>query len=102
MVHVSSQCLGACNVAGELSSTVKAPASAIMQAPTANPEDLRRLFHQEIDRMEPSRLEILNRMLQQLRLLELADQIDRDFGAERAAGRLSPAKVAEAVEFRRF
>ena len=68
-----------------------------MQTATANPEDLRRFFHQEIDRMEPSRLEVLNRMLQQLKLFELADQIDRDFDADRAAGRLSPDKVAEAV-----
>ena len=68
-----------------------------MQAAIANPEDLRRFFHQEIERMEPSRLEILNRMLQQLKLFELADQIDRGFDADRAAGRLSPDKVAEAV-----
>lgn len=68
-----------------------------MQAATANPEDLRRFFHQEIDRMEPSRLEVLNRMLQQLKVFELADQIDRGFDADRAAGRLSPEKVAEAV-----
>jgi hypothetical protein len=68
-----------------------------MQAATGNPEDLRRLFHQEIDRMEPSRLEILNRMLQQLRIFELADQVDKGFDADRAAGRLSPDKVAEAV-----
>ena len=68
-----------------------------MQAATANPEDLRRFFHQEIDRMEPSRLEVLNRMFQQLKLFELADQIDRGFDADRAAGRLSPEKVAEAV-----
>ena len=68
-----------------------------MQTATANPEDLRRFFHQEIDRMEPSRLEVLNRLLQQLRLFELADQIDLSFDADRAAGRLSPEKVAEAV-----
>ena len=68
-----------------------------MQAATANPEDLRRFFHQEIDRTEPSRLEVLNRMLQQLKLFELADQIDRGFDADRAAGRLSPEKVAEAI-----
>ena len=68
-----------------------------MEAATANPEDLRRFFHQEIDRMEPSRLEILNRMLQQLRLFELAEQIDRGFAADRSAGRLSPDKIAEAV-----
>lgn len=68
-----------------------------MQAATANPEDLRRFFHQEIDRMEPSRLAVLNRLLQQLKLIELADQIDRGFDADRAAGRLSPEKVAEAV-----
>ncbi len=47
--------------------------------------------------MEPSRLEILNRMLQQLRIFELADQVDKGFDADRAAGRLSPDKVAEAV-----
>lgn len=68
-----------------------------MHAATGNPEDLRRFFHQEIDRMEPSRLEVFNRLLQQLRLFELADQIDQGFDADRAAGRLSPDKVAEAV-----
>jgi hypothetical protein len=37
-------------------------------------------------------------MLEQLKLLELADQIDRGFDADRAAGRLSPEKVAAAVQ----
>ncbi len=68
-----------------------------MQGEIANPEDLRRYFHQEIDRMEPSRLEVLHRMLQQLKLFESADQTDRGFDEDRAAGRLSPDKVAEAV-----
>lgn len=48
--------------------------------------------------MEPSRLEVLNRMLEQLKVLELADQIDRGFDADRTAGRLSPEKVAAAVQ----
>ncbi len=48
--------------------------------------------------MEPSRLEVLNRMLEQLKLLELADQIDRGFDADRAAGRLTQEKVAAAVQ----
>jgi hypothetical protein len=69
-----------------------------MQAATANPDDLRRFFHQEIDRMEPSRLEILNRLLQQLKLFELADEVDRGFDADRAAGCLTPAEVAEAIQ----
>jgi len=47
--------------------------------------------------MEPARLEVLNRLLQQLRLFELADQIDRGIDADRAAGRLSTDRVAEAV-----
>ncbi len=47
--------------------------------------------------MEPSRLEVLNRLLPQLKLFELADQIDRGFDTDRTAGRLSPEKVAEAV-----
>jgi hypothetical protein len=68
-----------------------------MHAATGNPEDLRRFFHQEIDRMEPSRLEVFNRLLQQLRLFELADQIDQGFDTDRGAGRLSPDKIAEAV-----
>ena len=68
-----------------------------MQAATGSPEELRQFFHQEIDRMEPSRLAVLNRLLQQLRLFELADQIDTGFDADRAAGRLSPEMVAEAV-----
>lgn len=47
--------------------------------------------------MEPSRLEFLNRLFQQLRLFELADQIDRGFDADREAGRLSVDKIAEAI-----
>lgn len=47
--------------------------------------------------MEPSRLEFLNRLLQQLRLFELADQIDRGFDADREAGYLSMDKIAEAI-----
>lgn len=69
-----------------------------MQVAAANPEDLRRFFHQEIDRMEPSRLEVLNRMLEQLKVLELAEEIDRGFDADRAAGKVSPEKVAAAVK----
>ena len=69
-----------------------------MQAAAANPEDLRRFFHQEIDRMEPSRLEVLNRMLEQLKVLELAEEIDRGFDADRAAGKVSPETVAAAVQ----
>jgi hypothetical protein len=68
-----------------------------MQAATANPDDLRRFFHEEIDRMEPSRLEILNRLLQQLKLFELADEADRGFDVDRAAGSLTPDKVADAI-----
>jgi hypothetical protein len=68
-----------------------------MQTATGSPEDLRRFFHQEIDRMEPSRLEFLNRLLQQLKLFELADQIDRGFDADREAGYLSMDKIAEAI-----
>jgi hypothetical protein len=68
-----------------------------MQAATGNPEHLRRMFHQEIDRMEPARLEILNRMLQQLRIFELSDQVDKGFDADSTAGRLLLDKVAEAI-----
>ena len=42
-------------------------------------------------------LEFLNRLLQQLRLFELADQIDRGFDADREAGCLSMDKIAEAI-----
>ena len=69
-----------------------------MQAAAANPKDLRRFFHQEIDRMEPSRLEVLNRMLEQLKVLELGEEIDRGVDADRAAGRLSPEKIADAIQ----
>ena len=48
--------------------------------------------------MEPSRLDDLNRLFQQLKIFELADQIDRGFDADRAAGRLSTERVAEAVQ----
>ncbi len=47
--------------------------------------------------MEPSRLEILNRLLQQLKLFELADEADRGFDGDRAAGSLTPDKVADAI-----
>ena len=47
--------------------------------------------------MEPSRLEVLNRLFQQLRLFELADEIDQGCDADRAAGRWSTERVGEAV-----
>lgn len=47
--------------------------------------------------MEPSRLAVLNQLLQQLKLFELADQIDRGFDADWAASRLSPDKILAAV-----
>ena len=69
---------------------------SVMQAATGSPEELRR-FSAEIDRMEPSRLVVLNRLLQQLKLFELADQIDRGFDADRAAGRCHRKQSLKAV-----
>jgi len=47
--------------------------------------------------MEASGLEILNRMLQELKLFQLAEELNQDFDSDRAIGKLSPEAVAEAI-----
>ena len=58
---------------------------------------LRKRFHGEIDRMSPSRLAVLQRVLLQLQLLEATDRLDRDFDRDRQDGKLSPELIEQAV-----
>ncbi len=69
-----------------------------MDAATANPDNLRRYFHEEIDRMEASRLALLDRMWKQLKLYEVSEGIDQGFDGDRQAGNLSTAAIANAVQ----
>lgn len=58
---------------------------------------LRKYFHGEIDRLPPSRLAVLQRVLLQLRLGDATEQLDRDFDTDAAAGAFSPERIAQAV-----
>lgn len=58
---------------------------------------LRKYFHGEIDRLPPSRLAVLQRVLLQLRLGDATEQLDRDFDADAAAGAFFPERIAQAV-----
>jgi len=74
---------------------------AMHTVPSNDFENLRNYLHERIDRVESSHLAFLNRTLQQLKVFELSEQLDQGFDADRAAGRLSPAAIAEAVQIAR-
>lgn len=73
------------------------PAKKDVAAMIAQDAALRKHFHGEIDRLPPSRLAVLQRVLLQLRLLDATEQLDRDFDADAAAGTFSPERIARAV-----
>ncbi len=58
---------------------------------------VRKHFHGEIDRMPPSRLAVLQRVLLQLQLLEATDRLDREFDHDRQEGDFTPELIERAV-----
>lgn len=64
---------------------------------TDSADDLRKRLHEEIDRADTEQLEMLRRVLLQIEVFEAVEQLDRDFDADEAAGRLTPEKIEQAI-----
>ena len=68
-----------------------------MSQPTPiEPEKLKPVLHEKIERMDAEHLSLLNRVLLQVEAEELADRLNDAFDQDRAQGRLRP--VSELVK----
>ena len=68
-----------------------------MSQPTpSEPEKLKPVLHEKIERMDAEHLSLLNRVLLQVEAEELADRLNDAFDQDRAQGRLR--RVAELVK----
>lgn len=69
-----------------------------MSAPTdLDPKELRPLLHAEIDKLRDEDLALAHRALQEIELHQVADELDDAADEARAAGRLTPERIAEAI-----
>ena len=69
-----------------------------MNAPTeTNPQDLRPLLHAEIDKLRDEHLELAHRLLLEIELQQVMDDLDDAADEARVAGRLTPERIAEAI-----
>jgi hypothetical protein len=64
---------------------------------TDNVDDLKRQLHDEIERLPRPQLEAVKRFVLLFEVMEAAEQIDREFDADHAAGLLTPEKIDQAV-----
>jgi hypothetical protein len=62
-----------------------------------DPKDLRPLLHAEIDKLRDEDVALLHRMALQLELEEVSARLDAAADEARAAGRLTPERIAEAI-----
>ena len=62
-----------------------------------DPKDLRPLLHAEIDKLRDEHLELAHRLLLEIELQQVMDDLDDAADEARAAGRLTPERIAEAV-----
>lgn len=62
-----------------------------------DPKELRPLLHAEIDRLRDEHLELAHRLLLEIELQQVTDDLDEAADTARAAGRLTPGRIAEAV-----
>ena len=75
-----------------------------MATPVDNAQEsqqLRRLLHEKIDQLPPAHLASFGQTLQEWELGLLRRQLDADLDDDRAAGKLAPEKVQEAVALHR-
>ncbi len=68
-----------------------------LTAPPPSPEELRPLLHAEIDRLPDERLDLIHRVLLEIELQQLTEELDTAADEARAAGRLTPESIAAAV-----
>lgn len=62
-----------------------------------DPKELRPLLHAEIDKLRNEHLELAHRMLLEIELQQVMDDLDDAADEGRAAGRLTPERIAEAI-----
>ena len=63
----------------------------------ADPKELRPLLHAEIDRLPDEHLGLAHQVLLEIELQQLTDDLDATADDARAAGRLTPERIAAAV-----
>ena len=62
-----------------------------------DPKDLRPLLHAEIDKLRDEHLQLAHRMLLEIELQQVMDDLDDAADEARAAGHLTPERIAEAI-----
>lgn len=60
-------------------------------------ESLRNVLAEKVQQMDASRLSMLNRIVQQLEIDELADQLDSAADQDRQTGKLTSERIQEVV-----
>jgi hypothetical protein len=64
-------------------------------------QKLRQALHEKIDRMPKSSLAAVDRLLLQLEVSALREELDSAFGKDHAESKLSPTKVGAAIALHR-
>ena len=67
----------------------------------ADAQNLRQRLHQRIDRLPPSSLAAAERLLVQIEVEQLREELDSAFDLDQAESKLSPQKVADAIALHR-
>ena len=62
-----------------------------------DPKELRPLLHAEIDKLRDEDLALAHRALLEIELQQATDDLDDAADEARAAGRLTPERIAEAI-----
>lgn len=62
-----------------------------------DPKELRPLLHAEIDRLRDADLALAHRVLLEIELQQVTDELDASADEARAAGRLTPERIAAAI-----
>ena len=70
--------------------------STLSALPT-DPKELRPLLHAEIDRLPDEQLAAAHRVLLEMEVERLANSIGEAFDAARAAGKMTPESIQEAI-----
>ena len=62
-----------------------------------DPKELRPLLHAEIDKLRDADLALAHRVLLEIELQQVVDELDDAADEARAVGRLTPERIAEAI-----
>ena len=64
---------------------------------TTDPKELRPLLHAEVEKLRDEHLGLAHRMLLEIELQQVTDELDDAADAARAAGRLTPETIAACI-----